>query len=197
LRIAYIVRRGHRLTLHVIWGNGKHDKRIDGAVRAVPPSWRADSLAFAYVGAGGRAVVYDLGHNRHFVAGQASGDVTSLAFSPRGRVLAVGTRSKIWLVGAAAHRTAMPGSVAGFGWLAPNVIAVADRFDVAPFTVGKPPPQRAFIFGGRIAALATGGRRFIAVVAGSSTGIVVGTMRRTQTVLRLPRGARVDEVAIG
>jgi hypothetical protein len=91
----------------------------------------------------------------------------------------------------------MPGSGAGFGWLAPNVIAVAGRFDVAPFTVGKPPPQRPFIFGGPIAALATGDQRFIAVVGGSSPRIVAGTTEKTRTVLQLPRGAHVDEIAIG
>jgi hypothetical protein len=53
LRIAYVVRHGHRFALRVIYGNGTHDARIDRSVRPVRPSWRADSLAFAYVGAGG------------------------------------------------------------------------------------------------------------------------------------------------
>ena len=53
---------GHRFVLHVIYGNGIRDTTIDRSVRAVKPSWRADSLAFAYVGGGGRAVLYDVGH---------------------------------------------------------------------------------------------------------------------------------------
>ena len=61
-RIAYVVDAGHRFVLHLIYGNGIHDTTIDRSVRAVQPSWRADNLAFAYVGGGGRAVVYDLGH---------------------------------------------------------------------------------------------------------------------------------------
>lgn len=69
IRIAYIVRAGRKLGLHVIWGNGTHDARIDRSVRAVPPSWRADSLAFTYVGAGGREIVYDLAHQLHRVVG--------------------------------------------------------------------------------------------------------------------------------
>ncbi|MGH3055523.1 MAG: hypothetical protein ACRDL7_11160, partial [Gaiellaceae bacterium] len=50
IRIAYVVRSGHRFALHVIWGTGTHDTVIDPAVRPVRPSWRSDSLAFAYVG---------------------------------------------------------------------------------------------------------------------------------------------------
>src|SRR5262249_30390622 len=68
LRIAYVVHAGRHFVLHVVYGNGIHDTLIDRSVRAVRPSWRADSLAFAYVGGGGRAVVYDLAHRSHRVA---------------------------------------------------------------------------------------------------------------------------------
>ncbi len=64
-RIAYIVRTHYGLVLHVIWGNGTNDTLIDRSVRSVRPAWRADSLAFAYVGGGGNAVVYDLVHQKH------------------------------------------------------------------------------------------------------------------------------------
>jgi len=64
-RIAYIVRTGRRLVLHVIWGNRKHDAVVDSSVRRASPVWRADSLAFAYLGAGGTAIVYDLAHETH------------------------------------------------------------------------------------------------------------------------------------
>ena len=81
-RIAYVVHAGRRFVLHVIYGNGIHDTTIDRSVRAVRPSWRADSLAFAYVGGGGRAVVYDVGHeSRRVVAIHAAGDAPSR--SPR------------------------------------------------------------------------------------------------------------------
>ena len=64
-RIAYVVHTRHRLVLHVIWGNGTNDAVIDRSVRAVRPAWRADSLAFAYVGAGGTPIIYDLAHETH------------------------------------------------------------------------------------------------------------------------------------
>jgi hypothetical protein len=62
LRIAYVVRLAHRFELRTIEGDGDHDRLLDARVRPVPPTWRPDSLALAYVGAGGRVVVYDLGH---------------------------------------------------------------------------------------------------------------------------------------
>lgn len=63
IRIAYIV----GTTLHVIWGIGTHDVVLDRSVRAVAPSWRADSLALAYVGGGGRPILYDFAHRTHKV----------------------------------------------------------------------------------------------------------------------------------
>jgi hypothetical protein len=111
-RIAYIVHAGRRFVLHVIYGNGIHDRTIDRSVRPVTPSWRADSLAVAYVGGGGRAVVYDLAHKRHRVSGAVLG-VTHVAFAPTGTALAVATPSSV-LVGT---RTVQTGEVEGLGWL--------------------------------------------------------------------------------
>ncbi len=86
-RIAYIVHAGRRFVLHSIYGNGIDDKLIDRSVRAVRPSWRADNLAFVYVGGGGRAVVYDVGHeSRQVVPGEGAGH--------RPRVRAVGGRAR-------------------------------------------------------------------------------------------------------
>jgi hypothetical protein len=67
-RIAYIVRSGRRLGLHMIWGNGRHDSVVDPSVRGVRPEWRVNSLAFAYLGAGGRPIVYDIAHESHRAA---------------------------------------------------------------------------------------------------------------------------------
>ena len=77
LRIAYVVRAEKRFVLRTIWGNGSHDTAIDRSVRAVRPSWRADSLAFTYVGGGGRAVVYDLAHRSRRVVPGSSGRIPS------------------------------------------------------------------------------------------------------------------------
>lgn len=192
-RIAYVVHAGHRFVLHVIYGNGVHDTTIDRSVRPVRPSWRADSLAFAYVGGGGKAVVYDLGHTSHRIVRTAARDVTSLAFALRGRALALGARSAIWL----GRARIIPGANAGFGWLGSDLLAVANRAAVAPVPVGILPTYRPLRLGGPVVALAAGGKRFVAVVAGRSPRIVAGTKSHVQTVLALPPHTRVDDVAIG
>lgn len=64
-RIAYIVRTRRGLVLRLIWGDGTNDTVLDRSVRRVQPAWRSDSLALAYVGAGGKVIVYDLSHETH------------------------------------------------------------------------------------------------------------------------------------
>jgi hypothetical protein len=114
-RIAYVVHAGRRFVLHVIWGNGAHDTVIDRSIRAVRPSWRADSLAFAYVGAGGRAVLYDVAHERRAVLAVRA-PVTGIAFASTGDAVAVEQPSGIWLLEQSAAEK-IPGHVASFGWL--------------------------------------------------------------------------------
>ena len=84
LRVAYVVRTATRKSvLHVIWGNGTHDTVVDRNAQGVTPSWRADSLAVAYVGSGGRPVVYDLGHESHRVIHwDPARQIEHLAFAP-------------------------------------------------------------------------------------------------------------------
>jgi hypothetical protein len=116
LQIAYVVRSRDHLALHLIYGNGRKDTTIDRSVRAVRPSWRADSLALAYVGAGGRAIVYDLSHERRdLVAVRAP--VTGIAFPPRGNSLAVETPTGVWLAHAGGANTVTTSAVEAFGWL--------------------------------------------------------------------------------
>ncbi len=114
-RIAYVVHAGHRFVLHVIYGNGIHDVTIDRSVRAVRPAWRADNLAFAYVGGGGRAVVYDLGHrSRQVVA--VNPPVTAVSFAPSGDALALQGKTGVSLVAQSAFRHIAAADVEAFGW---------------------------------------------------------------------------------
>jgi hypothetical protein len=120
-RIAYISQVGRLYVLHLIWGNGTNDAVLDPSVRPVRPSWRADSLGFAYVGAGGRAVVYDLGHESRRVVRPAVGGVKQVEFAPTGRRLVV-------------SRNETPLGVGAFGGLGRRVVAFARngvRFVVA------------------------------------------------------------------
>jgi hypothetical protein len=91
-RIAYVVHAGRRFVLHVIWGNGTNDAVVDRSVRAVQPSWRADSLAFAYVGAGGRVIVYDLAHRSHSILRRRALQPSVLGIVWRGNRVAVVSR---------------------------------------------------------------------------------------------------------
>jgi hypothetical protein len=110
-RIAYVVDTGRHFVLHVIYGNGIHDTTIDRSVRPVQPSWRADSLALAYVGGGGRAIVYDLGHLSRDIVGTAA-PVTRLAFAPAGRRLVVATPNSVAIGG----KRLATGQVEALGW---------------------------------------------------------------------------------
>jgi hypothetical protein len=114
--IAYVVHAGRNFVLHVIYGNGIQDTTIDHSVRPIRPSWRADSLALAYVGAGGKAIVYDLGHRSRAVAAVPS-PVTGVAFAPTGDTLAVARGDGVWLVHEAGAKKVSDGSVEAFGWL--------------------------------------------------------------------------------
>jgi hypothetical protein len=96
LLIAYVVHAGGGFQLRMIEGDGDHDRLIDPSVRAVRPSWRADGLALAYVGAGGHAVVYDLAHRSRSVTAVADG-ADAVAYAPGGKALAIGSRHRVWV----------------------------------------------------------------------------------------------------
>jgi hypothetical protein len=176
LEIAYIVRRGHRFSLHLIYGNGEKDKTIDRSVRAVRPSWRADSLAVAYVGAGGRAVVYDLSHQSRRVVG-ATAPVAHLSFGPTGTL-------------------ALASAGAGIGWLdGARAIARGSeiRLDPRPHLVSLPPVR----LGGPIRIFDANGTTFAAAVVRAGTRVVAGSPGHITTVMSLRSAARVEAVVVG
>lgn len=176
LEIAYIVRRGRHLSLHVIYGNGKRDETVDRSVRAVGPSWRPDSLAVAYVGAGGRGVVYDLSHQSRRVVGGAA-PVAHLSFGPSGAL-------------------ALARAGAGIGWLdGARAIARGSEIhlDPSPHLVSLP----SLRLGGRIRTFDANGTTFVAAVVSVGTRVIAGTPGHITTVLSLPPAARVDAVVVG
>ena len=193
LRIAYVVRHGHRFALRAIYGNGRHDELIDRSVRPVRPSWRADNLAFAYVGGGGHAVVYDVGHQKHSVVGTAA-PVTRLAFAPVGKALMVATPDSA-LVGG---KMLASGEVEAIGWFdgRPGV-ALATRRPVAAVRTFGPAgrPVEAFFVPGKVVDL-TGGL----VVTRTANRLLAGWRGRDKTVstvLGLRHTASVEDLGIG
>jgi hypothetical protein len=182
IRIAYVVRVEHRFVLHLIWGTGVQDSIIDTSVRPVIPSWRPDSLAFAYVGAGGKAVVYDLEHRSRKVVPGAPRDATQLAFAPSGRRLAVLGRDHVLLGGTHLSPRFPP---VGIGWFGPRFRLVGEN--------GRLGPLHVF---GRIRSFQSSGEEFTAVLGGRETRVVAGTLRHLATVMRLPAGAHVETVLV-
>jgi hypothetical protein len=194
LRIAYIVRDGRRFVLHTIYGNGKRgtDNVIDRSVRSVTPSWRADSLALAYVGAGGHAVVYDLAHLSRDVLGRPTG-VTHVAFAPAGKTLALGTLGSAVVSG----KTVATGDIEALGWRPDNQLEVALERGVKPALVAtftqNGGPLRGFRVPGRVIGI-TGGF----VVTRRLDRLVAGWLQpNARTVLRVKPAASVRALEIG
>jgi hypothetical protein len=194
LRIAYIVRVGHRFVLHTIYGNGKQgtDQAVDRSVRPVTPSWRADSLAVAYVGGGGRAVVYDLGHTKHRVFGTTD-SVTTVAFAPAGKTLAVGTLGSAVVHG----KTVASGDIEALGWRPYNQLEVAVEMGVKPALVatfnGSGRPLSGFRVPGRVIRV-TGGF----VVTRRTDRLVAGWRHpEARTILRVRPAASISALEIG
>jgi len=190
-RIAYVVHAGRHFVLRLIYGNGRNDAVIDRSVRPVRPSWRADSLAFAYVGAGGKAVVYDIGHRKHIVRGSAA-PVTQLAFAPVGKALLAATPGAVLL----GPKSIVTGEIEAIGWFHGRP-AVALEQGVTPplvrtFSLGGHPLER-FRVPGRVLGL-TGGL----VVTRTSSRVLAGwRSKAVSTVLTVRPSASVDDVAIG
>jgi hypothetical protein len=187
-RIAYVVHIGHRFALHVIWGNGTHDTTIDRRVRAIRPSWRSDSLAFAYVGAGGKAIVYDVGHRSRSILAVRP-PVTGVAFAPTGDSVAVEQDDGVWVL----HQSAaekIPGHVDAFGWLSGRLADVV--------------PGQGFVLVRLYASTGASRGSFRAqgdAVTVTPTVVVVRKGRSLvaghTTLLTVPRGSTVQMLEIG
>lgn len=191
LQIAYLVRSGGRVALHLIYGNGKpgSDRTIDRSVRAVRPSWRTDSLAVAYVGAGGRAIVYDLFHRRRDLV-PVGAPVTGVAFAPTGDSIAVETPNGVWLAHAHEANTVATGDVEAFGWLNGGLaVAVPGRNSVLMrlFTAGGT-PRSAYRVHGTVVAVTP---KLVLV----RTALSLGTRR--STLLSLAHGISIRDLQVG
>ena len=192
LRIAYVVRSKHRLVLHVIYGNGRHDTTIDRSVRAAQPSWRADSLGVAYVGAGGHAVVYDLAHLSRNVLSRPTG-VTHVAFAPAGEALALGTPGSARVGG----KTVATGDIEALGWRQDNLLEVALGMGAKPALVatfkGRGRPWGSFRVSGRVISVSGG-----FVVTRRVDRIVAGWRQpNARTILTLRPGTSIRALEIG
>ena len=139
-RIAYVVLTPTRNdVLHVISQNGTHDMVITRTVRSAQLSWRADSRALAYLGAGTRLgadtspIIYDLAHeSRHVIRWPLTrSPETQLAFAPHGTELAIGTENAALLVGHG-RQVVWRGQTHGVNWIGSR-LAVSGRVGIAVY----------------------------------------------------------------
>jgi hypothetical protein len=185
-----------------IEGNGIGDHLLDARVRPVSPSWRADSLAVAYVGAGGRAVVYDFAHDAHRLAGTAP--ATHIAFAPQGSTLAVATAYGVFLAGRTPRLVAHD-SGAGFdvAWSGGRLVVASrtgSRSSLRLFRLtseGRTVPAGRLALTGSVGALDGGTGGIVAAVARprSATRLLAAASLQ-KVLLELPAGSTIDAVSI-
>jgi hypothetical protein len=91
LKIAYLVARPRGDQLRMIEGDGSPDRLLARGVRPFRPSWRADSLAVAYVDGSGRAASFDLrtGSTRIFDTRRCGGPARGVVYARTAPALAV------------------------------------------------------------------------------------------------------------
>jgi hypothetical protein len=188
-RIAYIVQAGRRFVLHSIYGNGIDDKLIDRSVRAVRPSWRADNLAFVYVGGGGRAVVYDVGHESRRVV-PVNPPVTGLAFAPTGDALALQGPKGVSLLDQSGHRHIAAETVEAFGWFHGRLAVATPGLHSAVLRFYAPD------------GASRGASQVHGIVRAVTPKVVVVQEGRNlvaahTTLLTIPRGATIGALEIG
>jgi hypothetical protein len=190
LRIAYVIHAGRRFVLRAIYGNGAQDEVLDRSVRPVLPSWRADSRAFAYVGAGGKAIVYDFEHRKHSLVA-ALAPVTRVFFPPVGRTLVIATPNEIRI----GRETVASGQVEAVGWfggLPAAALATRKGAMIRSFAHSGRRVDNFFV-PGRVVGL-TGGL----VVTRARNRILAGWREKTvDTLLTLKRATVVEDLELG
>jgi hypothetical protein len=216
LRIAYVVRRGGGFQLRTIEGNGIDDRLLDAQVRPVTPSWRADSLAVAYVGRGGRPVVYDFAHESHRLTAAETQEASQVAFAPEGATLAVASARRVWLAGpgGVTRILGIGGCVAcGIAWVRGHLVvastarsrsgSVLQLVRVTP--AGRTVATTPLAVSGRVEALDANGSAVVAAVArpGTMTRLLASATASTgesrplpEVLLQLPAGATIDAVSV-
>ena len=135
LKIAYLVRQPGGDELHMIEGDGSPDRLLARGVRSVRPSWRADSLAIAYVDGRGRAASFDLRTStaRTFDTRRCGGGARAVVYARTAPALAVYSARGVavverWSRPARCRPVGPSGSWVAGGWLAGGQLVTGGLF---------------------------------------------------------------------
>jgi hypothetical protein len=188
IRIAYVVRTGEGNRLYDMYGNGRHAFLVALRTDGRTPTWRWDSLAFAYVRADGTVMVHSVidGTSSPLPRRCGLGRPAAIAFAPFGGLLAIADRAgRVQVSDTLRHgRTtcfadgsrAMP----KLAWLQPRQLMVGAGHSVVRLVVGLAGGADVTDTPGQVAGLvaAPGGHR-IAVAIRDGSGHVRVVEART------------------
>jgi hypothetical protein len=144
IRIAYVTSAGGAYRLHDAYGDLSNDRLVDPHVGPIAPSWRWDSLAFAYVRADGRVAVHNVFSRRTFVIRPGCGirRATAVAFSPTSGLLAITDRARLRIVdttgGTPAVCTTHAGGAPSIVWIRPRQLLVGAGTTLSRYVLGRP-----------------------------------------------------------
>jgi len=188
IRIAYVVRTGEGNRLYDMYGNGRHAFLVAPRTDGGTPTWRWDSLAFAYVRADGTVMVHSVidGASSPLARRCGLGRPADIAFAPFGGLLAIADRAGHVQVSDTLHhgRTTCfqtgGGGMPKLAWLQPRQLLVGGGRSLTRLVVGLAGGADVTRTPGQVAGLAAapGGHR-IAVALRDGSGRVHVVEART------------------
>jgi hypothetical protein len=185
IRIAYVVRTGRGNRLYDMYGNGRHAFLVAPRTDGGTPTWRWDSLAFAYARPDGTVMVHSVisGSISRVARRCGLGRPAAIAFAPFGGKLAIADRAGHVQVADTLHhgrssclRTGV-GGMPKLAWLRPGQLLVGAGRSIVrlvdePGLTGGADVTRA---PGQVAGLAAapGGHRIAVAVRAGDGGVRV------------------------
>ena len=177
IRIAYVVHTPAGDRLYDMYGNGTHVHLVAAHTNGHAPSWRWDSLVFAYIRADGTVMVHDptSGATSALAPGCGIRRPAAVAFAPFGGLLAIADRSgRVRVVDTLHHN---------------HGLCVSGRTPGMPKIAWLQPRQLLVGAGATITRYVVGGGVDVTDVPGRVAGLVAGPGgRRIALALRDPQG---------
>lgn len=182
IRIAYVVHTPAANRLYDMFGNGTHVHLVAAHTNGQAPSWRWDSLVFAYIRADGTVMVHDPGSGATSALAPGCGirRPAALAFAPFGGLLAIADRSgRVRVIDTLHHSrglcvSGMTPGTPKIAWLQPRQLLVGAGATITRYVVdGGAGGVDVTAVPGRVAGLVAGpGGRRIALALRDPSGSV-------------------------